>query len=113
MSSSSGNAGMNSSIAETEHVKAVSVRITDETLDVTLEDGRLLFVPLLWYPRLQHGNAHERAQWELIGGGEGIHWPELDEDISVAALLAGRRSGESQKSLQKWLLDRTQSKSQS
>jgi hypothetical protein len=56
-----------------------------------------------WYPRLWHGTPEERHHWRLIGGGEGIHWPELDEDISVENLLAGKPSGESQRSLKRWL----------
>jgi hypothetical protein len=69
-------------------------------------DGRTLTVPLAWYPRLAHGRPEERANWRLIGRGEGIHWPDLDEDISVDGLLAGRRSGESQASLARWLAER-------
>jgi hypothetical protein len=56
-----------------------------------------------WYPRLAHGTPAERAQWELIGHGRGIHWSQLDEDISIEDLLAGRRSSETQASLQRWL----------
>jgi hypothetical protein len=70
---------------------------------VDLVDGRTVAVPVAWYPRLAHGSASERANWRLIGRGEGIHWPDLDEDISVDSLLAGRASGESQASLQRWL----------
>lgn len=80
--------------------------MTEDTLVVDLVDGRTLSVPLSWYPRLAHGTAAERAEWRLIGRGEGIHWPKLDEDISVEGLLAGRRSGESQASLQRWLQSR-------
>lgn len=60
-------------------------------------------VPVARYPRLAHGTPSERADWRLIGRGEGIHWPKLDEDISVEGLLTGRRSGESQASLERWL----------
>jgi hypothetical protein len=73
---------------------------------VGLRDGRTVIVPLRWYPRLVHGTASQRRRWQLIGRGEGIHWPDLDEDISVAALLAGRASGESQGSLRRWLRSR-------
>jgi hypothetical protein len=83
--------------------RAVDVRVTDDDLTVQLEDGRTLAVPLAWYPRLLHGTRRERARWRLIGRGVGIHWPSLDEDISVGGLLAGRASGESQKSLGRWL----------
>ena len=57
---------------------------------MTLEDGRELSVPLAWFPRLLHGTPEQRENWEPIGGGQGIHWPELDEDISVAGILGGR-----------------------
>jgi hypothetical protein len=87
---------------------ATGVSVRDEMLVVELSDGRVLAVPLLWYPRLWHGTTEERAHWRLIGRGEGIHWPELDEDLSVEGLLAGRPSGESQRSLQRWLSARTQ-----
>ena len=72
-------------------------------MTVRLDDGRALSIPLAWYPRLLHGTPAERANFELIGDGEGIHWPELDEDISVEGLLAGRRSAESDQSLSQWL----------
>jgi hypothetical protein len=74
---------------------------------VELSDGRALSVPYSWYPRLQHGRPEERENWELIGDGDGIHWPELDEDVSVEGLLAGRRSGESEQSFRSWLAGRT------
>ena len=71
-------------------------------LEVRLTDGRVLAVPLAWFPRLAHGTPAERANWRLIGGGEGIQWPDLDEDISLESLLAGRRSTETQESLRAW-----------
>ena len=71
-----------------------------------LDDGRRLAVPLAWFPRLLDGTKAERADYELIGEGEGIHWPQLDEDISVEGLLAGRRSAESAGSLAKWMARR-------
>jgi len=79
------------------------VTASDEALIVDLADGRTITVPLAWFPRLAHGTPAERANWRLIGGGVGIHWPDLDEDISVESLLAGRRSGETQASLRRWL----------
>lgn len=88
--------------------RALIVSVTEEALVVDLVDGRTLAVPVAWYPRLSHGNGQERADWELIGSGQGIHWPKLDEDISVADLLEGRRSAESPDSLEKWLLGRAQ-----
>lgn len=86
---------------------AVSVSVSDDTLSVDLADGRTISAPIAWYPRLAHGTPAKRRNCRLIGGGEGIHWPDLDEDISVAGLLAGRRSGESPTSLKRWLLSRS------
>jgi hypothetical protein len=94
---------MSTLITEIEIANAVDVIITDDTLTVNLDDGRTISVPLSWYPRLLHGTEKERKNFRLIGNGEGIHWPDLDEDISIKGLLSGRRSGESQKSLKKWL----------
>lgn len=77
---------------------------TDETyLTVHLTDGRSVAVPLDWYPRLAHGTPAERANYEIIGEGYGIHWPDLDEHLSVEGLLAGHRSGERARSFQRWL----------
>lgn len=81
----------------------VDVKSTEESLTIELNDGRMISVPLGWYPRLFHATTQERNNWRLIGQGDGIHWDDLDEDISVENLLAGRRSGESQKSLKRWL----------
>jgi len=79
---------------------AVDVAVTETMLKVTLEDGRELGVPVEWYPRLRDGSPEARADWRLIGRGEGIHWPELDEDISVTGLLAGyRQTGQTQSCL--------------
>jgi hypothetical protein len=85
---------------------ATAVRVDEDALTVELSDGRTISAPIVWYPRLAHGSPAERGRWRLIGGGEGIHWPDLDEDISVEGLLAGRPSGESQRSLQRWLESR-------
>jgi hypothetical protein len=85
---------------------AQQVTVTDDALIVDLVDGRTVSVPVSWYPRLAHGTPAERSNWRLLGRGEGIHWPDLDEDISVAGLLAGRPSGETQSSLQRWLKSR-------
>jgi hypothetical protein len=68
---------------------ADSVQVTDDRLSVELNDGRVITAPLAWFPRLMHGSSAERANWRLIGRGQGIHWPDLDEDISVEGLLAG------------------------
>jgi hypothetical protein len=81
--------------------------VSDDALTVQLSDGRVLAVPIAWYPRLSHGTTSERNNWRLIGSGHGIHWPDLDEDISVEGLLTGKASGESQASLKKWLLSRS------
>src|SRR5258707_14709743 len=96
------------SISGTELKEAIAQRVTvsDEDLIVDLADARTITVPLSWFPRLVHGTPAERANWRLIGGGVGIHWPDLDEDISVESLLAGRRSGETQASLRRWLRTR-------
>ncbi|MBZ5618287.1 MAG: DUF2442 domain-containing protein [Acidobacteriia bacterium] len=88
---------------ELRELLAQRVTTSDEALAVDLADGRTITVPLAWFPRLSHGSPTERANWRLIGGGVGIHWPDLDEDISVESLLAGRRSGETQESLRRWL----------
>ena len=82
---------------------AESVRIDDDTLSVELSDGRAISVPLAWFPRLSHATPKERGHWRLIGRGQGIHWEDLDEDISVENFVAGRPSGESQASFKKWL----------
>ena len=83
--------------------EAEEVTVTEDTLTVELSDGRTISVPLDWYPRLVHATPEERNRWQLIGGGQGIHWPALDEDLSVEGLLAGRPSGESQRSFKQWL----------
>lgn len=85
---------------------AVNVSVSDDTLSVDLRDGRTLSVPLAWYPRLTYGSGAERGNWRLIGDGEGIHWVDLDEDISIMGLLQGKPSGESQDSLKRWLSGR-------
>ena len=91
----------------TEHdVFAQSVSFTDDAMNVVFDDGRSLSVPLAWYPRLLNGTPAERQQFEFIGDGQGIHWPQLDEDISIMGLLAGKRSAESDKSLNRWLQQR-------
>ena len=68
---------------------AVDVTFTDASFRVVLDDGRELSVPIAWFPRLRKATAAERKNWRLIGRGEGIHWPDVDEDISVLGLLAG------------------------
>ncbi|MGH8057639.1 MAG: DUF2442 domain-containing protein [Candidatus Entotheonellia bacterium] len=94
---------MNSSAIEIQEARAQSVSVGEDALTVDLVDGRTIIVPVVWYPRLWHGTPEERQQVELFGDGAYLHWPELDEDLTVAGLLAGHRSGESPQSLQRWL----------
>jgi hypothetical protein len=82
---------------------AVGLTLTNDTLSVELSDGRTLSVPLAWFPRLLHATPKERLDWRLVGNGEGIHWPAVDEDISVEGLIAGKPSAESAQSLKSWL----------
>jgi hypothetical protein len=65
------------------------VRVTDDTLEVDLLDGRTIIVPLAWYPRLYHATPAQRANWQIAGAGFGIHWPDVDEDLSTEGLLRG------------------------
>jgi len=97
---------MSSSRIEPAVARARTVRVTATELAVGLADGRTITVPLEWYPRLLHGTTEERNKWRPIGDGEGIHWPDLDEDIEVYGLIVGARSGESQRSFQRWLAGR-------
>jgi hypothetical protein len=90
---------MTTSLTEIAVPAATNVLVTEDTLTVDLSDGRTIWVPLDWYPRLVHGTPEERSDWRLIGRGEGIHWPQLDDDISVEGLIAGKPSNESQRSL--------------
>ena len=94
---------MNISAIEIEIPRAEVVTISEDTLTADLSDGRTISVPLAWFPRLVHASKQERNNWKLIGKGHGIHWEDIDEDISVEGLLAGRPSGESQRSFKKWL----------
>ena len=97
---------MTISASELEIPDATDVLVTEDTVSVELSDGRTISVPIEWYPRLVHGTSEERSKWRLIGRGQGIHWEDLDEDISVEGLLAGRPSGESHLSFRKWLAAR-------
>ncbi len=97
---------MTTSAVEIEVPNAESVSVTEDSLSVDLSDGRTIAVPLDWFPRLLHSTPEERKNWRLIGKGQGIHWEDIDEDISVERLLAGRPSGESQGSFKKWLNQR-------
>ncbi len=86
--------------------RVASARIDDDTLSVDLEDGRTVSVPIGWYPRLVHGTPAERRNFQISGAGYGIHWPDLDEDIGVEGLLAGKKSAESPASFERWLQNR-------
>jgi len=97
---------MSTSAVELEIPDAIDVKVSEDTLIVELSDGRTIAVPLDWYPRLTHASEEEKANWRIIGGGHGIHWEDIDEDISVEGLLAGKPSGESQASFKKWLKKR-------
>lgn len=97
---------MNSSAIEASTPRAREVSIGPHSFSIRLSDGRAIEVPLEWYPRLAYATERERQNWRLVAGGAGVHWDELDEDIQVAGLLEGRRSRESEASLQKWLRER-------
>jgi hypothetical protein len=97
---------MSTLAVEIVEARAQSIEIDEDRLVVDLMDGRTVSTPLAWYPRLWHGKPEERSHFEIIGDGAYIHWPELDEDLSVGGILAGRRSGESLASLQQWLATR-------
>ena len=91
-------------ILNLEPIPAITVvQVDADTLTVTLEDGRQLRVPLVWYPRLAAGSAAERENWELLGDGYAVEWADLDEHIGVEGLLAGRKSQESKASFERWL----------
>lgn len=93
---------MPASTIEIKPPVVVGIVATETALTAEFTDGRAISVPLAWYPRLVHGTLEERNNVELYGDGT-IHWPDLDEDISVEGLLAGRRSRESEASLARWL----------
>ncbi len=96
---------MTTLVLETEPIM-VHVTIAEQKLIVDLGDGRRLLVPLDWYPRLLHASPEERNHWQLLGDGYAVEWPDLDEHIGIEGLLAGRRSGESRKSFERWLASR-------
>jgi hypothetical protein len=97
---------MITSTTETASLLATGVAVTDDTLTIDLSDGRTVSVPLAWYPRLLHATSEERSCWRFVAQGEGVHWPDIDEDISVTAIIAGRPSNEGAASLQRWLAKR-------
>lgn len=100
---------MSISTIEIEVPFAKDVAVTEATLSVELSDGRIISVPLTWYPRLVHATPSERNNWRIIGKGQGVHWPDLDEDISVEGLIVGKPSGESRTSFSRWLKQRSRS----
>ncbi len=91
---------------EIQEARAQEVHLTEDVLGIDLVDGRTITIPLAWYPRLWYGSPEERARFEIIGDGKYIHWPDLDEDLSVMGILAGRLSVESAESLKRWLASR-------
>ena len=95
--------GTITSIIELEIPGATRVKVTDDTLTAELADGRVISVPLTWHPRLIHANSNERDYWELYAEGQHIHWPDLDEDISVEGMVDGKPSGEGERFLNRWL----------
>ena len=98
---------MNTLTIETQVARVQHVVVTEDALTVDLSDGRTVSVPVAWYPRLLHAKPEERNNWRLIGKGEGIHWPDLDEDISVENILLGKPSSESQRSFKRWREERS------
>ncbi len=97
---------MNTLVVELREARAQSIELSEDTLVVELTDGRVVSVPLTWFPRLWYGSQEERNDYEIIGDGQYIHWPQLDEDLSVSGILAGHRSMESPDSLKRWLAGR-------
>lgn len=102
---------MRSSDGERHGGRARQVTLSDETLTVELEDGRTVSAPIAWFPRLWYGTPEERAHFEIIGDGAYIHWPDLDEDLTVTGLVNGHRSAESPESIKRWLEGRRSSSS--
>jgi len=101
---------MSNLVIDRETLRARGVQVTDDAVVVDLVDGRTISTPLAWYPRLLHGSTAERAKFELIGNGEGIHWPDLDEDLSIEGMLAGQPSREKRESIERWLASRKKAK---
>ncbi|MEI6389305.1 MAG: DUF2442 domain-containing protein [Spirochaetota bacterium] len=93
---------MISSVLE-RHAHATDCELSQDTISVILGDGRTVSAPLEWFPRLLHATESEKKNWALVGNGEGVHWPDVDEDISISSLLEGIPSQESAASLQRWL----------
>ena len=94
---------MSFSQSEVVAARVGDVRVTEEALELDLTDGRTVTAPIEWYPRLLHANPEERADWTIVGDGEGVHWHAIDEDLDVAGVVPGVHSHESQASLRRWL----------
>lgn len=99
---------MTTLVLETEPA-AARVEVSEDRLTVHLTDDRTIGVPLAWFPRLVHATPGERANWQLLGDGYAIEWPDLDEHVGIEGLLAGRGSGESERSFERWLGSRATS----
>lgn len=97
---------MNTLAVNIEIPSIENVLISEDTLSMDLSDGRTISVPTAWYPRLFYASQEERNNWRLIGKGAGVHWNDIDEDISAEGVLVGKPSGESQTSFNKWLKSR-------
>ena len=97
---------MSISALEIREARAQSIEVQDDSIVVQLVDGRTIIVPLAWYPRLRYGSPDERQHFQILGDGAYVHWPDLDEDLSIDGMVAGHRSGESAMSLKRWLSSR-------
>jgi hypothetical protein len=97
---------MSSSPTEVRDARAQAIEVREDTIAVDLVDGRTMTVPIVWYPRLWYGTKEERNHFEILDEGRYIHWPDLDEDLSIDGMVAGRRSGGNPASLKKWLAAR-------
>lgn len=102
--------GMSTSTMEPMSATAISVEVTKHAIAFELSDGRKISAPMAWFPRLFHATPNERRNWRLIGDGYGVHWPDVDEDVSVEGVLHGKMSVESPESLRRWLKQRDKSK---
>ena len=98
---------MHAATIEIKVPAAENTTITEDTFSVDLSDGRMISVPPAWCPRLTYASLSEQNNWRLIGKGYGIHWEDIDEDLSIDGLLAGKPSGESQTTFKKRLPNRT------
>src|SRR5437667_12798994 len=102
--------GMSTLCSDRETLRTRRVTLTDDAVSIALVGCRTISPPIAWYPRLPHGSTAERAKFELIGNGEGIHWPDLDEDLSIEGMLAGQPSREKRESIERWLASRKKAK---